>query len=116
MGKYDRGRCTAEAPSMTARERLQMYAEDGAMIPGKLALQLAESIDRDAGPMILSTVQAARQLGFSPRWWAEKCAADEIPGAWQEEGYWRMPRESAHALILRKSNHRKGVRRGPSKK
>lgn len=69
--------------------------------------------DAEAGPEIVSTVQAARILGYSPKWWARKCGAGEVDGAYQDEGYWRLPLSSGRALILKRQH---SCRRGPSKK
>lgn len=100
---------------MSAREHLEWLASHGGLIPATAVLAvLDEALTEETGPEFISTVQAARRLGWSPKWWAARCIAGELDGAWQDEGYWRFPLKSAHALILRRRS-RKGGRRGPRK-
>ena len=60
----------------------------------------------NGGPEILSTAQAARLYGGTSRRWREWAKAQDVEGAWQEEnGDWRLPRNScrAHMDKLRRS-------------
>jgi hypothetical protein len=102
----------------TAREHLEWLAAHGGMVSASAVLAvLDEALTEERGPEFVSTVQAARKLGWSPKWWAARAVAGELDGAWQDEGYWRFPLASAHALILqRRQQRQKSVRRGPRPK
>jgi hypothetical protein len=71
------------------------------------------------GPENVSTVQASRLLGRSPKWWRIRCTEGVIEGAYQDEGRWHFPLRAARAYLARRSNastptKRRG-RRGPNK-
>lgn len=70
-------------------------------------------------PEELSTVQAARLLGRSPKWWRLKCAAGAIEGAYQDAGErWRLPTIAARSHISRRRSRQKklSILRGPRRK
>lgn len=75
----------------------------------------------DDGPENVSTVEASRILGYSPKRWRVWCEAGKVDGAWQdsEQGRWRLPLASCRAHLLRLANKSSGVRssrRGPWQK
>lgn len=69
------------------------------------------------GPENVSTVQAAKILGYSAKRWRVWCEAGKVDGAWQDtdSGYWRLPITAcrAHILRLRNKPSKPGARRGP---
>jgi hypothetical protein len=71
------------------------------------------------GPEDVSTAQAARILGRSPKWWRLRCTEGVIEGAYQDEGRWHFPLRAGRAYIARRSNRSTPIaqrgRRGPNK-
>lgn len=74
-------------------------------------------------PEVLSTVQAARLLGYTPKRWRRWAEQGRVDGAWQDgDGRWRLPREACRAHLGRLSRQPGGVNgvkafrpRGPRK-
>ncbi|MGH2603713.1 MAG: hypothetical protein ACRDJ9_30560, partial [Dehalococcoidia bacterium] len=71
-----------------------------------------------AVPEMLSTVQAARWLGHSPKWWRAAADGGYIEGAWQDEdgGPWNLPARSCREYLRRLQQtgiERRGRLRGP---
>lgn len=71
-------------------------------------------------PDVLSTTQAARWLGKSPKWWRSAADTGRLEGAWQdaEGGPWNLPVASCRAYLAVLQQHgiqhtRRGGLRGP---
>lgn len=59
----------------------------------------------DFGPPEMSTVQAARLIGRSPKFWRTAADAGEIDGAYKDDrengtGRWRLPAESPSVPMI----------------
>jgi hypothetical protein len=79
-----------------------------------------EQPDRSV-PEEISTVQAARFLGRSPKWWRVACVAGDIDGAYTDAvGRWRFPTAAARAYRARLANQttarRDRIFRGPNRR
>ena len=102
---------------MSALRKFLQQHEPEDLLSVKTVLKLLDREGEGDGPENVSTVQAARILGYSPRRWRVWCEAGRIAGAWQdsERGYWRLPLAACRAHLLRLNNRQPGARRGPWK-
>lgn len=54
----------------------------------------------DGGPEIMSTIQAARRYGWTPKRWRQWAEAGDVFRAWRDDhGNWRLPKESCRRLV-----------------
>jgi hypothetical protein len=54
----------------------------------------------DGGPEIMSTPQAARRYGWTSRRWRQWAEAGDVSRAWRDDqGNWRLPKESCRRLV-----------------
>src|SRR5687767_4197474 len=86
-------------------------------MPASVLLRLLDE-PPDRGPDIVSTVQAAKLLGYSPKWWRVRCADGLIEGARVDGGRWRFPLAAGRAYLAARSRPKdrlRGVLRGPRK-
>lgn len=104
---------------MTIQDAFKLLVREGFTV----APQTPEAAEKllsgaDAGPEVVTTVQASRILGKSPEWWADAAKAGHVTGAWREGkgAPWNLPlracRSHLAGLSHRKSKSR-SVRRGP---
>jgi hypothetical protein len=106
---------------MSAKDELDRLEKWGAMVPASSVRKIVEELMAERGPEFMTTVDAARVLGYSPKRWRVWCEGGLVEGAWQDSdnGRWRLPLASARAHLLRlqqsKRAPRKSGRRGPNR-
>lgn len=96
-----------------------MRVPDNDIFTGREVNQMLDTVRRQQMPENLSTVQASKYLGYSPRQWRIWADNGEIVGAWKDSGTgpWRLPAESCREQIRAKQERtRKSSFRGPYKK
>jgi hypothetical protein len=100
---------------MSAREHLEWAASLGLLIPAAVVIEILRT---EGEPDIVSTVQAARLLGYSPKWWRVRCARGLIDGAYLDGERWRLPITAGRAYILKRRGHKDKAKvlRGPNRK
>lgn len=101
---------------MSALKKVLEAMPSGSLVPRDWVLKNLDRVESDC-PEVLSTVQAARVIGYSPKWWRVRCERGEIE-AWQdsEGGPWRFTAEAARKHLAAKQVKKATGRRGPYRK
>jgi hypothetical protein len=84
----------------------------GTMFSREGLLRAIDEAPAPDGPENVSTVQASRTLGRSPKWWRMRCGEGVVEGAYQDDGRWYFPLRSGRAYLLRRANQQTPTRRG----
>lgn len=107
---------------MTALPDAIAALPDEALVPIRWVKQvLAEAPTEPSQHRVLTTGEAADQLGYSSPTWREWCEAGEIDGAYRDEGeagMWRLPLPACleHLARLQSKALNRRRKRGPWKK